>query len=311
MNVSYTMPLQQSWSRMVRMLFRPFRLETWLTLGFAAFLSEYLSHAGGGGKASWRGHVHEGPAREVVRRVAEFLLHPLWGPLIIAVIALGILVALICLWISARGKFVFLDDVVHERAAIVDPWRRYGALGNSLFGFWIGFWVVTVSLIVMISLPVLPAILGALAEGGAWTKALGAIAIGWWATTLLVVGLAAACVHMFLFQIVVPIMYRHGIGVLAAWSRFFALLKENVLHFVAFALFFLVLMVGFALVVMVIGSAFCCTGFLVLSIPYVGSVILLPLEVTLRGFGPDFLAQFGSEWALTPQPAPPPSAPGA
>ena len=47
MNVSYTMPLQQSWARMVRMLFRPFRLESWLTVGFAAFLSEYLSHFGG------------------------------------------------------------------------------------------------------------------------------------------------------------------------------------------------------------------------------------------------------------------------
>jgi hypothetical protein len=37
----------------------------------------------------------------------------------------------------------------------------------------------------------------------------------------------------------------------------------------------------------------------------VGSVVTLPIEITLRGFGPDFLEQFGPEWTIAPKPAPP------
>ena len=57
MPISLAVPLQRAWGRMERMLFRPFRLRTWFVLGFAAFLSEYLS----GRRPSqfgWREHGH-------------------------------------------------------------------------------------------------------------------------------------------------------------------------------------------------------------------------------------------------------------
>ena len=42
---------------------------------------------------------------------------------------------LLVLWVSSRGKFVFLDDVLYDRAEIAEPWRRYRKAGNSLFAF--------------------------------------------------------------------------------------------------------------------------------------------------------------------------------
>ena len=66
--------------------------------------------------------------------------------------------------------------------------------------------------------------------------------------------------------------------------------------------FLLVLAVGVGLAIFVAGFATCCVGFVLLSIPYLGSVILLPVSFTYRAFGPEFLAQFGPEYSIWPSP---------
>src|SRR5436853_491580 len=45
------------------------------------------------------------------------------------------LVAVIVLfaWLQARGRFMFTDCVVRNRAAIAQPWREFRPLGNSFF----------------------------------------------------------------------------------------------------------------------------------------------------------------------------------
>jgi hypothetical protein len=314
MNVSYTGPLQQSWERMVRMLFRPFRLEMWLTLGFAAFLSEYLSHgSGGGGKDFSFKHKIHAPFPDVARKVAEFLLDPVWGPIAILIAVCAITMGLIFLWVSCRGKFIFLDNVMHERAAIVEPWKAYARLGNSLFRFWLVFAILVVALFVMISFPLLPALFGAIAAGGAW-HAFGVLAVAWWVAAMVPFAVLVGCTYVFLSHFVVSIMYRDGIGVMAAWSRFFSLFRTNVLNFIAYVFFCLILQVGVMAAIMAAGFGTCCIGFVLLAIPYIGSVILLPIETTLRGLGPDFLQQFGPEWTIgsaTPAVAPTPPAPSA
>ena len=61
------------------------------------------------------------------------------------------------------------------------------------------------------------------------------------------------------------------------------------------------------------GCMTCCIGFLILMIPYIGTVVLLPMYVTFRGLDLEFLAQFGEEYDLValfpqdePQAGPPP-----
>jgi len=317
--------VQQSWSRMLRMLFQPFRFETWFTLGFAAFLSEYLSHPGGGASYSrqgggWRAH-HHGEIPPQVRNVAGFLLHPAWGALVIALLTVAVICLLLFVWLSCRGKFVFLDNLAREKAAIVEPWKRYGRLGNSLFAFWLTLTVLSVGVGLAISLPVLIPVLRAVDTGEGWPALIALIAV-WWVMAIVPFALVVGCAYLFLEQFVVPIMYREGLSVMAAWSRFFPLFSRNAASFIGFALFYFVISVVFGMAVVVGGFATCCVGFLLLSIPYVGSVVLLPIEVTLRGLGPDFLAQLGPEWSIfapaggvpaasAPPAAPAPPAPGA
>src|SRR2546425_6813801 len=133
------------------MLFRPFRPETWLVLGFAAFLSEFLS-SHEGGRYAWRGN-----------RGAQLAHHMGWFTgfsfshlalaigSVVAVIVLAVFVVL--LWVNCRGKFIFLDDVVRGRAAIVEPWKRFHRLGHSLFAWTLVFELVGIAIGVLMALP--------------------------------------------------------------------------------------------------------------------------------------------------------------
>jgi len=82
-----------------------------------------------------------------------------------------------------------------------------------------------------------------------------------------------------------------------------------------YVLFLLLLAVAVFMIACAVTCATCCIA----AIPYVGTVILLPIPVTLGAFALLFLRQFGSEydvWAgLTPPEflpvlVPPPAPPG-
>ena len=49
-------------------------------------------------------------------------------------------------WLSARGKFMFLDNVVRGQARVVAPWYEYRKEGNSFFR-WNLFWGIIFSAI--------------------------------------------------------------------------------------------------------------------------------------------------------------------
>src|SRR6266436_5888573 len=115
---------------MQRMLFSPFRLDFWLVLGFAAFLSEYRWWGSTGSHRSFHDHGREFP-HEVLRRVVDFFSHPLGLTLILCVALIALTAFVLVTWIGSRGKFIFLDNVAREQSGIVKPWRRLKRLGNS------------------------------------------------------------------------------------------------------------------------------------------------------------------------------------
>jgi hypothetical protein len=304
MNVSYLAPLQRAWARSRRMLLRPFDLGTWVVLGFAAFISEfgarggYQTHyRGPHGHVPWHGgHGLEGIVSGAVRA----------GIGVIFVVVAVLLVVLLT-WINSRGRFVFLDDVANERAAIVEPWKRHAALGNSLFLWTLGLEAVCAGAIALMALPFVAVVSRMWSEGQFHWEMLGAL----WVLLAMVLpfALAVALTLLALSDFVVPIMYRQRIGVLAAWSRFLALFRAQPGAFVLYALFVFLLSCVITSALFAVGLMTCCVGFVLFSLPYVSSVVLLPIHVTFRALGPEFLAQFGSDYAALAAPAAP-SIPG-
>ena len=116
---------------------------------------------------------------------------------------------------------------------------------------------------------------------------------------------------MLLDTFVVPIMYRHDIGVTVAWGRFLPLLGRQFLPFVLYVLLVWVLNVLAVVLILMLGFMTCCVGFLIASAPYVGQVVLLPIHVFFRGLGPEFLTQFGSDFDVFAMARPATAAPAA
>jgi len=296
---------------MQRILFRPFRLETWAVLGFAAFLSEYLSGGFGGtiGRSShWRGG-HGVYTHEAMHRVLEFIRNPAMLGLVVGIGVIAVTCAIVLQWVSCRGRFVFLDGIVQERAAITAPWSRFARQGNSLFGWTMLFWLACALAILVVALPFLASLRSLFNEEEFhW---MGLLSMAGFMFMAIPVALALAYTALFLTSFVVPIMYKHGLTATAAWGRFLTLLRAHPVTFIAYGLLMIVLWAAIGLGVMVVGFSTCCIGFILVATPYVGQVVLLPVLVTMRGFGPEFLAQFGPEFDLfaapSTVPVPPPA----
>ncbi len=304
MQISYSAPLNQAWRRMTGLLFRPLDLGRWFVLGFTAFLAG-LVEGGGAGTWSWRWqeHIDLDSRLEPLRwpgAVENALRDLLVDTTLVVVVAglalLGLALALAASWVGSRGQFMFLDNLVHGRTEVAAPWTRFRAEGDSLF-----LWQVVYGLVVLVLLGGLAvgtlAVLGLLAAADASGALLLTVFVAM-GTTAFVVVIVLIYVDFFLLRLVVPIMYRRRIGCTAAWAVFGQEFRRRPGSFVLYGLLHLGIGITATVVILAAGLLTCCIGLVVLAIPYVGTVLTLPLPVFARCLDLAWLGQFGPEFAL-------------
>ncbi len=90
----------------------------------------------------------------------------------------------------------------------------------------------------------------------------------------------------------VPVMYRQRCRALVAFRQIVGLIRTRPGPLVLYLLFFLVLALAVIMVSCLAVPITCCIA----AIPYVGTVILLPVYVVLAAFPLFFLRQFGPEY---------------
>ncbi len=301
---------------MTTILFRPFDLGKWFALGFTAWLAG-LTSGGGSGGGSWDFDGASDAAedlesaaagaqsvlREAWERGSQWLLdNPLW--LIAGLLGCGLLMAffLVILWVSSRGKFMFLDNVVHNRAAVVAPWKRYRRLGNSHFLFQLVFSIVAIVFLVGL---VVTAV--GLAAGG-WEAGLDSplpcLLLAVVMLFFLLIILTVVYIQYFLDGFVVPLMHRYDLQVMTAWSRFGEIFRRHAATLLLSGLFLFVLVIAVGLAILVSGLMTCCIGFLILIIPYIGTVLILPVPVTYRAFTVALLNQIDPGYFPQESPGP-------
>ncbi len=285
MAVAYGETLGCAWRRARRMLLEPFDLGTWLVLGFTAWLARLAGGGGGGGSFPVRDLSHVGSNRNFsgVLRIFEREWHRLWaetrwGPLVLVGVVLALVLVVLLLWLSSRGKVIFLDNVARGRAEVREPWRRLGRLGDSLFAFRIAFVGGALGIAgVLIFLTV------QIAHGP-----LGVVAVAvLWATFALL----SAFVLLLLDNFVVPIMVRFDLPVGRAWDALLPWVSRDPWAFVVYGLMLLGLAIVVGIGIVAVGLMSCCMGFVLLALPYLGTVLLLPILVAYRALGPEFLSR--------------------
>ena len=274
-----------------RVLFRPFDLTKWLVLGFCAFLA-LLGEGGGGGNFNWNtpagneaGEIYNGAEDWAVAHLSLLLM------LVIGLIVALLVVWLVVLWVSSRGKFMFVDGVVHDRAAVVEPWKRFRSLGNSVFLFRIAFALVTL-VAIGVSAGLLVAGLWGLGFNDRDLGVGGIVFVIGWVGLLLVLIFGVLLVVVALNDFVVPIMWVRKCRVTDAWSEFLSVFSANVGPFLLYLLFKILFAFAIGGIACTVTCLTCCLA----AIPYVGTVILLPLHVFRRSFSLYFLSRLHPDY---------------
>jgi len=302
--VSVVEPLSPAIDWVKTVLFRPFDLGKWFTIGFCAWLAQ-LGKPGGGGGGSGGGPgggnfrrggfnlddiVQEG--REGLAAAREFVeANLVWIiPTAILVLVIAVGLWLLLTWLSSRGRFMFLHCVAENKGEVVVPWRKFSQHGDSLFVFRIilgllGFVIVAAGLLAAGSFLVEVATTGDAIRA---VVTVVAVILG-----IFLISIPLLIVKKFTTDFVVPIMFLQTVSCTAAWRQFLTVLSANRMRFFLYLLFQIV--IGFIIGLLVLATVCltcCCAGCL-FAIPYIGTVAMLPVLVFKRSYSICYLRQYG------------------
>jgi hypothetical protein len=182
---------------------------------------------------------------------------------------------------------MFIDCIVKNRGAIAEPWRDFRKEGNSYFFFSL---LVLFGLLIFAGLLSLPLVLPAI-QNGDFLRTHDVYLISTLAAFILVMVLFVL-VWALIASFMAPIMYQQRCRASQAFTVVSRLIAEHAGEILLYCLFWIVLALASAMVGCVAACATCCIA----AIPYIGTVILLPVFVLLRSFSLLFLRQFGPEY---------------
>ena len=288
-------PLGKALRHTGKVLFEPFDMGKWFVIGFCA----WLATLGKGGGSSFVYRFNSNDFRSGSRELQQFLQTLPWFiPLVVGTSIFMMVLYLLFLWLSSRGKFMLLYCAANNCAFVKYPWGQFRRQGNSLFLFRLVVWILG-----MISLG-LTALLGFILfaalktgfppEGAIILAILGAAMIG---VPLLMI---FATIVDVTEDFVVPIMVRQGRLCIPAWKVCWQLIRAYFGKFVVYWLFKLLvnIVIGAMVFAFVLGT--CCVGGAIMAIPYLGAVLLLPITCFKRSFSAFYLRQFGDAYDIFP-----------
>ena len=301
MNIAYIEPLGRAWNRMKIALFKPFDLHKWFVVGFSAFLAGLTEGPRGSGSSGGRGggDLSFREFLDLPNTAWEWLMnHPGWFVLILFGIGFITVLVITLTWLSSRGTFMFLDNVVLDKAEIAKPWKNFKTEGNSLFLWRVCFGFISFALFVLFFVFFF-ATASHLYEGGSYLRVPVGFIVGM-AFLFIFMIIIVGYISMFLKNFVAPIMYKNNLTATRAWGRFLSLFSRHPFHFILYGMLVFVLTILVGIFIVLAGLLTCLIGFVVLIIPYIGTVATLPIWYTYRAFSLEFLGQFGPEYGLFP-----------
>jgi hypothetical protein len=304
-------PVSLALERVKRVLFRPFDLGKWFIIGFCAWLAQ-LGEGGFGGNYNFGPHqgTNSGDSfRHSFERARDYVLDNLnWiVPLAAGVVVVFLALWLLFLWLNSRGKFMFLHCAALDKAEVAEPWHKFAAEANSLFLFRLGLGLIAMICTLPLLITAIVIVCKMFLNGQfLLNDILGAVGLG-----LLFFGVAIvfAVIQKLTLDFVVPIMFLRRQRCLSAWKELGTLISGHVGVFILYFLFQIVLAMAIGVIVFGAVIITCCLAGCLMLLPYLGTVLLLPVLMFKRCYSLYFLAQFGRDYDVFPPE--PPWQPGA
>ncbi|MHC4085871.1 MAG: DUF7544 domain-containing protein [Planctomycetota bacterium] len=290
-------------------LFRPFDLGKWFIIGFCAWLA-YLGEGGGGGGGGGPSNFSSGQQQglqieEALHNAKEFLNENLYWilPMAITVTVLIIIIVLVITWLNSRGRFMFLHCVALNKAEVVAPWHKFRKQANSLFLFRIVLGLISFA-VMMLLVAVLIVIGVLLFAGGGNPNPFGILLMILLSICLILpTAIVFMVISKFTRDFVVPIMFLRKGTCMTAWREFWKLLTDNKGKFTIYILFQIVIALAIGIIITACMCITCCCLACILAIPYIGTVLMLPVLVFDRSYSLLYLRQYGSNFdVFEPEP---------
>ena len=220
-------------ARVNSMLFNPFRLGTWIKMGFIGLLGGGLAtfslngnFRGGIPPQLPRGEFPSDPWYEIQKAVRSIHLAN-YIHLIEFVFIVVIVIALIFLYLNSRFRFVLFDSVISGQPTVGRGWRRYASQANRYFGFWLVFRLVMwATMALIIGMPLWNAYKSGVFSGdnsiAALFQLLGSVALG-----AIAAGACFAIVSTLMKDFIMPIMALDDFQLGDAWSALWRVIASE------------------------------------------------------------------------------------
>jgi hypothetical protein len=270
-----------------------------MIIGFCAWLAQL---GRGGGWPNFNFNFHDRQRRidsctsglaEVKDAIGAHLPWIILGAAII--IPIVIVLWLVFSWLRSRGQFMFVHCIAGNKAEVVVPWNKFAGHANSLFLFRI---VIGLINLVAVGLPVALMIITiiVLASSGPGAAAVSGLIAA--IIAVIVVAILFGLISKFTVDFVVPIMFLQTSSALAGWRQLLALIGCNKARMLVYILFQIVIsmVIGIIAVTICLIGCCCCCASVLLLVPYIGTVILLPLIAFARAYSFFYLRQFGAQF---------------
>jgi len=232
--IQFSPIINYSVNQVKKIFFRPFHIKKLLIFAFIAWLGAGPIGCNTGINFPGRPALHKGAG--IAQNKTVLTVHDTAAVKSAAVVvAVELLLLLpffiIMTWLSSRFAFIFLHAAVNDTVAIKAPFFQYKKPGNSLFKFCVLYGVILLAAILLVLFPVIHAVFSFAARGAAGDF-YGYWLIHWPAYTFSIVVfigivITASLVMVFLYDFVVPIMFKSGVNILDAWRAFAGLFKNR------------------------------------------------------------------------------------
>lgn len=315
--IDFGRAIQTAWDRMTIILFRPFDFAKWGLIGFNAF----LALLGEGGVAinnpipssSQKTSYEFNTVPQALHAFKQFttwagdLPNNPWLKLMVCLGAAYVVIWLVLTWVGCRAQFVFLDNIVRNRAALAVPWQRYGRQGMVWFGFHLG--------LVALSFLFLATAVGAfLFLNWTWISAgrdPGGTEIAMAVVVFLVffvLGIIGMAILFLVHSMVLPLYFTQRMSLVTALLAVMTLVfTRPISMFVYLLLSFVIVILSAFISCFALLTAFCATLSIacwVSCFPFVGTMLMsmvlcqliLPLLIFQRCFQLGVLEQFGPQY---------------
>jgi len=303
--ISIVEPIGAAIEKTKEILFQPFDIGKWFAIGFCAWLAT-LGNGGGvrggfnfGGPGNHSGggsHNFHQEMNHAKDAILENL--PVIASVAVVVLIFILALAFVFMWLKSRGQFMFLHCVAENKGEVVKPWKHYAQQANSLFQFKVVLWLAGSVASLFFVVPLVFIVISFAKTDFKVFAAAGVIPAIFLVLGLFFLAICLGVIKTLTEDFVVPIMRLRACSLVDGWRHFWALCKPNMGTFFLFLLFLIVVHIVIGMIAFAVVAAaccMCCVG-IIFFIPYIGTVVMLPLLVWRRAYSALFLAQFGPEY---------------